>query len=237
MAMMRPATFIAVALGVVMLAAPASASAFDFTHRLTITVEYKYDWTISPDRPDRCGRSGSGFFRSKASTRSVKVQPGYNRSAGRFVIAVPYGKRGLRDMPPHRLLGSYEVANNAPFVGPDCEDLNANDTDRRDCGAKQLPKRAQAGASTGSSDTPRRLTATVGALTDTPFDGHCQQAGIFDLSWLGFKPMYITAPSKKQLRKSSFTLQGSQTTHPDVSSDGVGSGNATRTVRLLFTKL
>jgi hypothetical protein len=219
-----------------MFAVPASASAFEPTHRLKITVEYRYDWSISPERPDRCGRSGSGFFHANASTKSVRVLPEFNRTAGRFVIEVPYGKRAIRDMPPQRLLGTYEMANNAPFVGPEDKNCAAIESERSGCGGgKPLPKSAQAGGGTGSSDTPLRLKAR--ANLDASLE-HCEQVGgIGESDQLDFKPMIMKAPSSKQLRKSSVTVQGSQTVHPDLSIDGVGNAKATRTVRFVFTRL
>lgn len=236
MAQVRRPTAIAAAIATVMLAVPACASGFDYTHRLKMTVEYRYDWSTTP-KDTRCRRSGSGFFHVNASTKSVRVNAGFNRTAGRFLIGVPYGKRAIRDLPPQRLLGSYEMANDAPFVGEDCADLNANDTDRSDCGTKPLPKTAQLGGSTGSSDTPTKIEVRVGSLTRAPFDGHCEQMGVFDVSWLGFKPLFLKAPSARKLRKSSVTLQASETRHPDFSDEGLGSGTATRTVRFVFTRL
>src|SRR4051794_24805363 len=151
---MRRAAAIAVALAAVMLVAPAPASAFKYTHRLKITVEYRYDWSIRPSRPD-CGRSGSGFFHATVSTRAVRVRAEQNRTANRFVIGVPYGTRGVRDLGSRRLLGTYQVANNAPFVGQ-CAGDNATDTERSGCGTKPLPKRAIAVA---SGVTRRRIEA------------------------------------------------------------------------------
>jgi hypothetical protein len=213
-----------------MLAAPASASAFKLTHRLKVSVEYRYEWSLSPDRPD-CARSGSGFLRGKVSTRSLRVLAEQNRSAGRFVMLVPYGRRGTRELGPRRLLGSYQVANNAPWVGECAAENNASDTERTGCGTKRIPRRAQVLA---ASTSRRRIKVDDGNVSG-PL-GNCNQPGVTGIDDL-FRPASIKSPSKRQLRRRSFTLEGRQSVRLDLDDSGVGTGTVVRTVRLAFRKL
>ena len=230
---MRQATAIVVALAAVMLAAPAPApaSAFKFSHRLTITVEYRYDWSVTPGRPD-CGRSGSGFFHAKVSTKPVRVAAGQNRTANRFVIGVPYGPRGIRDLGSRRLLGTYEVANNAPFVGQ-CAGDNATDTERSSCGTKPIPRRAIVLASGVSR---RRIEANDNEVSGS--FARCIQPALTEIDD-PFRPreLSIKPPSKRQLRRHSVTVSGRQSVSFNIDEGDVGTATAVRTIRLTFTRL
>jgi hypothetical protein len=196
-------------------------------------VKVDYDWSVAPK--GSCGRSGSGFFHEKVSTKSVRVRPRYNEF-GRFEILVPYGYRNrlARGLPNQRLLGSYEVANNAPWVGECADEANRDDTERSNCGTKPLPERASAGYAEATRSTFEasyyRLSGDLGV---------CAQAeqGPVDIFR---RNLVLKAPSKRKLAKGSITVEASQTVHPDPSHMGwgsTGSGTAVRTVRFAFTKL
>jgi hypothetical protein len=228
MAHMRRATALAVALAAVMLAAPASASAFGYTHRLKVTVEYRYDWSLTANR--ECQRSGSGFFSAKVSTRSVRVRAEHNRTANRFLFGVPYGTRGMRDLAPQRLLGTYEAANNAPLTGMCAAD---KDTERSACGTKPVPKRAQILAS-GLSH--RRIDVVVGDVSGGL--STCRQPGLLSGISDLFRPrLSLNAPSRRQLRRHSATISRRQSVRLNIDEDGVGTGTGVRTVRLVLTRL
>jgi hypothetical protein len=232
MVRMGRATALAVALAAVMLAAPAPASAFKYTHRLKMTVEYRYDWSLRPTRP-YCGRSGSGFFASKMSTRPVRVRAEQNRTAYRFVIGIPYGPRGLRDLPARRLRGSYEVANNAPFVGDCAAENNANDTERSDCGTKPAPRSATVVAGGVSR---RKIKADDNDVSG-PL-GRCLQPGLTEIDDpLNHIHASMKPPSKRQLRRHSVTVRSRQSTRFNIDEGDVGTGSITRTISLEFTRL